>query len=85
MLGSWISLSDVGREFQGFGAAMANVRFLNVLVNEWGCVKIGWLADRRARLGYAAPVAQINIQEHSHGPQGMSAAISYMKHCIGSQ
>ena len=51
MLGSWISLSDVGREFHSFGAAIANARFSNVLVNECGCVKIGWLADRRARFG----------------------------------
>ena len=29
---------DVGREFHRFGAAIANARFPNVLVNECGCV-----------------------------------------------
>ena len=51
MLGSWISPSDVGRELNSFGAAIANALFPNVLVNECGLVKIVWLADRRAQFG----------------------------------
>ena len=51
MLGSWISLSGVGREFHSFEAAIANARFWIVLVKESGCVKIGWFADRRSRFG----------------------------------
>ena len=46
-----ISLSNVGREFHSFGAAIAKARLSNVLVNECGCLKIGELADRRARFG----------------------------------
>ena len=41
MLGSRISLRDVGTELHSFGAAIANARFPNVLVNECDCVKKG--------------------------------------------
>ena len=68
----------MGREFHSFGAAIAKARLPNALVNECGCLKIGLLADRRLGLVYAAPVAQINIQEPFRVPQLMSAAISYM-------
>ena len=63
MLGSWISLSDVGREFHSRGAVIAKARLPNVLVTN------AWLG-----LVHAAPVAQINISHYFHILPGMSAA-----------
>ena len=87
MLGSWISLSDVGREFHSFVAAIANARFPNVLVNECGCVKIGWLADHRARFGLcSSSSSDKNSGAFSCATRNVRRNILYETLCcIGSQ
>ena len=50
MLGSWIFLSNVGREFHCFGAVIAKAQSPNVLVNEYGCEN-RLISDRRDRFG----------------------------------